>query len=156
MSTLTTLGTFDFTLDVKDPPCTTSSFASLVRKKFFDGTRCHRLTSNTIYVLQCGDPSGTGRGGPTYQIKDENLAKAAYTRGVVAMANAGPGTTGSQFFILYKNSTRLPKKYTVVGKVIRGLDLVDRVAKGGSNNGNGQGDGVPRTPVTIRTARIAA
>src|SRR5207244_5013759 len=96
----TNLGAITIRLDRRAAPCTVQSFHYLAGKKFFDGTRCHRLTSNTIYVLQCGDPSGTGRGGPTYQIKDENLAKAAYTRGVVAMANAGPGTTGSQFFIL--------------------------------------------------------
>lgn len=155
--TLTTnRGAINVELDRAAAPCTVQSLQYLAGKKFFDNTKCHRLTTGTIYVLQCGDPSGTGRGGPTYVMKEENLTKAAYTRGVVAMANAGAGTTGSQFFILYKNSTTLPKNYTVVGKVTAGLDVVDKVAKGGTDNANGQGDGAPKTAITIQTARIAA
>ncbi len=158
-------GTANFALDTNDgaitiqlnraaAPCTVQSFVYLAGKKFFDNTKCHRLTTANIFVLQCGDPSGTGGGGPTYQIKDENLAKAKYTRGMVAMANGGPNTNGSQFFILWKDSTSLPKSYTVIGKVAAGLDVVDRVAKAGSDNKNGSGDGAPRMSVIIKTARI--
>ena len=150
----TSAGAVTVQLDRAAAPCTTQSFVHLAGKKFFDGTRCHRLTTANIFVLQCGDPSGTGSGGPTYQIKDENLPKAKYTRGVVAMANGGPNTNGSQFFIIYKDSTSLPKNYTVIGKVTAGLDVVDKVAKAGSDNKNGAGDGAPKIPVTIRIARI--
>ena len=150
----TNLGAIDIQLDRAKAPCTVQSFAYLAGKKFFDGTKCHRLVTTTIYVLQCGDPSGTGNGGPTYQIKDENLKTASYTRGVVAMANGGANTDGSQFFIIYKDSTKLPKSYTVIGKVTTGLDIVDEVAKAGSNNSNATGDGAPKKAVTIKTASI--
>jgi peptidyl-prolyl cis-trans isomerase B (cyclophilin B) len=150
----TSAGAVTVGLDRAAAPCTVQSFVYLAGKKFFDGTKCHRLTTANIFVLQCGDPSGTGAGGPTYQIKDENLAKAKYTRGVVAMANSGPNTNGSQFFIIYKDSTSLPKNYTMIGKVTAGLDVVDDVAKAGSDDKNGPGDGAPKKPVTIRTARI--
>jgi peptidyl-prolyl cis-trans isomerase B (cyclophilin B) len=150
----TSVGAITIQLDRAEAPCTAQSFVYLAGKKFFDGTKCHRLTTANIFVLQCGDPSGTGGGGPTYQVKDENLAKAKYTRGTVAMANGGPNTNSSQFFIIYKDSTSLPKSYTVIGKVTTGLDLVDKVAKAGSDNKNGAGDGAPKTPVNIKTARI--
>jgi peptidyl-prolyl cis-trans isomerase B (cyclophilin B) len=148
----TNLGAITIQLDRSAAPCTVQSFAFLAGKKFFDNTKCHRLTTSGIFVLQCGDPTGTGSGGPTYQIKDENLAKASYKRGVVAMANGGPNTNGSQFFIIYKDSTSLPKSYTVIGKVTKGLDIVDKVAKAGPVT---QGDGAPKMAVTIKTARIA-
>ena len=150
----TNLGAIDIQLDRVNAPCTVQSFTYLASKKFFDGTKCHRLVTSGIYVLQCGDPSGSGSGGPTYQIKDENLKKASYTRGTVAMANSGANTNGSQFFIIYKDSTKLPKSYTVIGKVTSGLDLVDKVAKAGSTNSNGTGDGAPKEAVTIKTGRI--
>jgi peptidyl-prolyl cis-trans isomerase B (cyclophilin B) len=152
----TSVGAITVQLDRAGAPCIVQSFTYLAGKKFFDNTKCHRLVSANIYVLQCGDPSGTGRGGPTYQIKDENLAKAKYTRGVVAMANAGANTNGSQFFIIYKDSTSLPKNYTVIGKVVQGMDVIDQVAKAGSNNANGAGDGAPKKAVIIQTARIAS
>jgi peptidyl-prolyl cis-trans isomerase B (cyclophilin B) len=147
-------GAITVQLDRAAAPCTVQSFVYLAGKKFFDGTKCHRLTTANIFVLQCGDPSGTGSGGPTYRIKDENLARAKYTRGTVAMANSGPNTNGSQFFIIYKDSTGLPKNYTVIGKVTAGLDVVDGVAKAGSDNKNGAGDGAPKKPVIITSARV--
>jgi peptidyl-prolyl cis-trans isomerase B (cyclophilin B) len=150
----TNIGGITIQLDRASAPCTVQSFAYLAGKKFFDNTHCHRLTTTGIFVLQCGDPSGTGSGGPTYQIKDESLAKARYVRGVVAMANGGANTDGSQFFIIYKDSTSLPKSYTVIGKVTKGMDIIDRVAKAGSTNSNGSGDGAPKMAVTIKTARI--
>ena len=151
----TSAGAITIQLDRAGAPCTVQSFVYLAGKKFFDNTKCHRLTTSNIFVLQCGDPSGTGSGGPSYQIKDENLARAKYTRGMVAMANGGPNTNGSQFFIIWKDSTSLPKSYTVIGKVTAGLDVIDKVAKAGSDNKNGSGDGAPKLPVTIKTARIA-
>ena len=84
--------------------CTVNSFIYLAAKNYFNNTPCHRLTTAGIYVLQCGDPTGTGSGGPGYKFANENLAGAKYTQGTVAMANAGPGTNGSQFFLVYRNS----------------------------------------------------
>ena len=103
--------------------------------------------------LQCGDPSGTGGGGPGYQFADENLKGATYPRGTVAMANAGPGTNGSQFFLVYADST-LPPNYTPFGTITEGLDLLDTVAKAGSNDSNGAGDGKPKLSVEIKTLRV--
>src|SRR5262249_24040616 len=84
--------------------CTVNSFIYLANKSYFNSTTCPRLTTTGIYVLQCGDPTGTGRGGPGYKFADENLAGAKYTEGTVAMANSGPGSNGSQFFLVYRNS----------------------------------------------------
>src|SRR6478735_8703463 len=123
------------------------------RDGYFDNTMCHRLTTEGIYVLQCGDPKGDGTGGPGFTIPDENLPKAGadgtavYKRGTVAMANAGPGTTGSQFFLVYKDSP-LPPNYTVVGEITQGLDVLDHIAAQGTADGSG--DGAPKQPVQIQ------
>jgi len=141
-------------LDPARAPCTVQSFVFLTGKKFFDGTYCHRLTTGeTLAVLQCGDPSGTGQGGPTYQIKDEGLKGATYKRGTVAMANGGPNTNGSQFFLVYKDS-QLPPNYTPIGTLTAGLDVLDKIGKGGTDDSNGAGDGKPVLGVMIQTARI--
>src|SRR2546430_242150 len=131
MTTTTDLGAITVRLDPADAPCTVASFAYLAGRKFFDGTRCHRLVTSGIYVLQCGDPSGTGAGGPGYTYPDENLSgtRGTYPAGTVAMANAGPNTNGSQFFIVYQDSP-LPPRYTPFGNVTVGLDLVRTVAGG--------------------------
>ncbi|GAA2166096.1 protein kinase domain-containing protein [Actinomadura napierensis] len=143
----TNLGTLDIDLDAAKAPCTVNSVMYLAGKKYFDGTHCHRLTTDaSLKVLQCGDPSGTGTGGPGYRFPDENLGEAAYARGTVAMANAGPGTNGSQFFILYGDATSLPKSYTVFGHVTSGLDIVDKVARAGAEPAE---DGAPKLRVTI-------
>jgi peptidyl-prolyl cis-trans isomerase B (cyclophilin B) len=137
-------------------PCTTNSFRHLAQAKYFDGTSCHRLTTGNIFVLQCGDPTGTGSGGPGYQFPEENVpAEGAnnYPAGTVAMANAGPGTNGSQFFLVYKDTT-LPAGYTIFGKVTKGLDVVQKVADAGSDESNGAGDGKPKLPVTIKTVTV--
>ncbi len=133
VSTKTNRGTFAFTLDVKDSPCTTASFASLVRKKFFDGTRFHRIVPG--FVIQGGDPTGTGTGGPGYSVVDAPPATAKYTKGVVAMAktSAEPaGTSGSQFFVVTAADAGLPPDYALLGKVTSGLAVVERIGKLGN------------------------
>jgi peptidyl-prolyl cis-trans isomerase B (cyclophilin B) len=141
---VTNLGLIPLTLDRAQAPCTVQSFLHLTRNLFFNFTICHRLTAYpTLKVLQCGDPSGTGEGGPGYQFKDElptNLPPAPsdptgvrkiYARGTLAMANAGPNTNGSQFFIVYGDSVLRPN-YTIFGRVgSLGMATVDRVAAGG-------------------------
>jgi peptidyl-prolyl cis-trans isomerase B (cyclophilin B) len=133
--------------------CTVNSFVHLAAKKYFSSTHCHRLTTKGIYVLQCGDPTGTGSGGPGYEFPDENLSGAKYTAGTVAMANAGPGTNGSQFFLVYAN-TSLPPSYTPFGTIVSGLNIIQKVAKAGSDNSNGSGDGHPKEKVEIESVTI--
>ena len=150
-------GTGDLTFDAltTKAPYTTYSFKYLAGKNYFNNTTCHRLvTANGLYVLQCGDPTGTGSGGPGYQFQDENLTGATYPAGTIAMANAGAGTNGSQFFIVYKDS-QLPPNYTPWGKVTAGLDVITKIAAVGENDGsNGPGDGSPKQPVTIKSVTI--
>jgi peptidyl-prolyl cis-trans isomerase B (cyclophilin B) len=149
----TSIGTLDATLDADKTPCTVNSFVTLAKQGFFDKTPCHRLTTETtgIFVLQCGDPSGTGTGGPGYTIPDELSGKETYGPGTLAMANTGsPDTGGSQFFIVYQD-TPLPPQYTVFGQVSpAGVKLVQKVAKKGTDNAYGQGDGHPKVPVTLQ------
>jgi peptidyl-prolyl cis-trans isomerase B (cyclophilin B) len=133
--------------------CTVNSFVFLADKGYFSNTHCHRLTTSGIYVLQCGDPTGTGSGGPGYEFADENLTGATYTEATVAMANAGPNTNGSQFFLVYKNSTLSPA-YTPFGKIVSGLNILQQVAKAGSDNSNGAGDGHPKEKVVIVSVAI--
>jgi len=133
-------------------PRTVASMAKLAGDGFFDGTICHRLVTDGIFVLQCGDPTGTGTGGPGYTVPDENLPAEKqnnYPAGTVAMANAGPGTTGSQFFLVYKDTT-LPSGYTVWGKITEGLDVVSDIAAKGTDSG--ATDGAPKETVTIESA----
>jgi peptidyl-prolyl cis-trans isomerase B (cyclophilin B) len=155
------VGTVEVEVDTAHAPCTAASFTYLASKKFFDNTPCHRLTTQGIYVLQCGDPSGTGAGGPSYEFADENLPtdkRPAYPAGTVAMANAGAGTNGSQFFIVYKDIDQLPPNYTVWGKVTKGLDVVQKVADGGVDpaDPSNPGDGKPKTKTTIQTLTVSA
>jgi peptidyl-prolyl cis-trans isomerase B (cyclophilin B) len=136
-------------------PKTIASMAFLAESGYFDGTACHRVTTEGIYVLQCGDPRGNGSGGPGYEIPDENLpaeGTANYPAGTVAMANAGPGTGGSQFFVVYKDTT-LPSGYTIWGQVESGLDIVERIANAGVADGGN--DGRPAQPVVIDRATIS-
>ena len=143
-------------LAAAEAPCTTNSFRHLAEAKYFDGTSCHRLTTGGIFVLQCGDPTATGSGGPGYQFGEENLPDEGennYPAGTVAMANAGTGTNGSQFFLVYKDTT-LPANYTIFGTVTKGLDVVQKVADAGSDDSNGTGDGKPKLQVTIKTATV--
>jgi peptidyl-prolyl cis-trans isomerase B (cyclophilin B) len=155
MTLNTSQGAIAVKLDATKAPCTVQSFAYLLGKKFLDGTYCHRLVAGaSLSVLQCGDPSGTGQGGPTYQVKDEALKGATYKRGTVAMANAGPNTGGSQFFIVFKDS-QLPASYTPIGTVTTGLDVLDKIGKAGTDNSNAQGDGKPILGVQIKTATLS-
>jgi peptidyl-prolyl cis-trans isomerase B (cyclophilin B) len=146
----TSVGTLKATLDADKAPCTVNSFVSLANQGFYDNTPCHRLTTAGIYVLQCGDPTGTGTGGPGYTIPDEFSPTDTYGAGTLAMANTGqPNSGGSQFFIVYKN-TPLPPTYTVFGHITSGgVKAVQKVAAKGTDNAFGQGDGHPKTKVTI-------
>jgi peptidyl-prolyl cis-trans isomerase B (cyclophilin B) len=133
--------------------CTVNSFVFLAGKGFFNNTHCHRLTTSGIYVLQCGDPTGTGTGGPGYEFDDENLVGATYPAATVAMANSGANTNGSQFFLVYKN-TALPPSYTPFGTIVSGLNIIQQVAKAGTDNANGPGDGHPKEKVEIESVTI--
>jgi peptidyl-prolyl cis-trans isomerase B (cyclophilin B) len=135
--------------------CTVNSFVSLAKQSYFNNTKCHRLTTSGIFVLQCGDPTGTGEGGPGYAFGNENLTGAKYTAGTVAMANTGAAdSNGSQFFLVYKNSTTLPASYTPFGTITQGLPVIQAIAKAGSNNSNGTGDGAPKESVVIKSVTI--
>jgi peptidyl-prolyl cis-trans isomerase B (cyclophilin B) len=132
-------------------PCTVNSFVYLASKNYFSNTPCHRLTTSGIYVLQCGDPTGTGRGGPGYRFNDENLTGATYPVNTVAMANSVPNTNGSQFFLVYKNTTLQPN-YTPFGTIVQGLGVIQKVAAAGTANGTG--DGQPKEKVPIESVAI--
>jgi len=134
-------------------PCTTFSFRFLAEHQYYNQTHCHRLTTQGIYVLQCGDPTGTGSGGPGYSFNDENLAGATYPAGTVAMANAGPDTNGSQFFFVWKDTT-LPPDYTPFGRVTSGMAVLEKIAAAGDDDQNGPGDGFPTLPVDISRVTV--
>jgi cyclophilin family peptidyl-prolyl cis-trans isomerase len=130
---LTNLGGFAFRLDVEDSPCVTSSFASLVRKHFFDGTVFHRIVPG--FVIQGGDPTASGTGGPGYTVTDVPPANSLYTEGVVAMAKSPTeprGTGGSQFFIVTASNAGLQPDYAILGVVTRGLKVVERIGRLGN------------------------
>ncbi|WP_298866494.1 peptidylprolyl isomerase [uncultured Microbacterium sp.] len=144
----TSAGDLAVTLDADSAPCTVGSFLSLAKQAYFDGTNCHRLTTQGIFVLQCGDPTGTGTGGPGYSFPDELKGTETYPAGTLAMANAGPDTNGSQFFVVYAD-TQLPPSYTVFGHLdAASTQIVAGIAAEGTDNG--QPDGKPKTPVTIK------
>ncbi|BCJ47473.1 peptidyl-prolyl cis-trans isomerase [Actinoplanes ianthinogenes] len=166
----TNLGQIPLVLDRAEAPCTVQSFLHLTRHRFYDKTICHRLTAYpTLKVLQCGDPSGTGEGGPGYRYRDElptdlppaptdpTGVRRLYARGVLAMANAGPDTNGSQFFLVYGDSALRPN-YTIFGQVTpRGLTTLDRVAAGGiapTAEDPAPVDGAPALRTEICRARI--
>jgi peptidyl-prolyl cis-trans isomerase B (cyclophilin B) len=146
-------------------PQTVTNLSTLARAKYFDGTFCHRLTTEGIYVLQCGDPSAQGNGSPGSWkgYKDENLPTKTiltYPAGTVAMANSGPNTNGSQFFLVYKD-TALPASYTIWGKIKTGLPLLLKVEKVGaykvdeaSGNGYYTGDGLPVQTIEIKSVTV--
>jgi peptidyl-prolyl cis-trans isomerase B (cyclophilin B) len=164
----TNQGDIPVEVDRSKAPCTVQSIEHLVTSKFYDETTCHRLTASAgLKVLQCGDPLGTGGGGPGYSIPDELDAAGAlaptqlqdgtpaviYPRGAIAMANGGPNTGGSQFFLVYGDST-LPPNYTYFGTVdAAGLTVIDKIAAGGVGaGGTSAEDGPPAAPVQITSA----
>ncbi|MFG1935133.1 peptidylprolyl isomerase [Mycobacterium sp. NPDC048908] len=158
----TNQGNLGLQLDNAKSPCTVNSFASLAQQGYFNDTPCHRLTTSPgLAVLQCGDPTGQGTGGPGYQFDNEYPTNqfqpddpklqepVKYPRGTLAMANAGPGTNGSQFFLVYQDS-QLPPNYTVFGTIDQtGLATLDKIAAAGTADG-GQ-DGKPKDDVTIKS-----
>ncbi len=124
-------GDVKITLDRAKAPCTVNSFDALVRQGYYDQTSCHRLVDRGIFILQCGDPTGTGRGGPGYRFDDELSGHETYPAGTIAMANAGPNTNGSQFFIVWAD-TPLPAQYTVFGSVDeKSLSVIQKIASHG-------------------------
>jgi peptidyl-prolyl cis-trans isomerase B (cyclophilin B) len=158
-------GTIGLILNNAEAPCTVNNFASLAQKGFFDDTVCHRLTTAPEQgVLPCGDPSGTGSGCPGYQFANEYPTNQypgdehddpalrqplLYPRGTLAMANAGPDTNGSQFFLVYKDS-QLPPNYTVFGTIDEtGLQTLDKIAAAGVSGGGE--DGKPATGVRVKS-----
>jgi peptidyl-prolyl cis-trans isomerase B (cyclophilin B) len=150
----TSVGDIKAELDADTTPCTVNSFVSLAEQGYFDSTSCHRLTTSGIAVLQCGDPTGTGTGGPGYSFPDELSGQETYPAGTLAMANAGPNTNGSQFFIVY-GETPLPASYTVFGTIDdAGVAIVQKVADAGTDDANGPGDGHPNTPVDITKVTV--
>jgi peptidyl-prolyl cis-trans isomerase B (cyclophilin B) len=147
----TNRGAFAATLNDTTTPCTANSFTSLAKQGYFNKTKCHRLTTQDIFVLQCGDPTASGTGGPGYSFADELNGKETYPAGTLAMANSGPNTNGSQFFIVYAE-TPLPPSYTVFGKVdAAGLQVVKKIAAAGTTNGSP--DGAPKQDVVIESVR---
>ncbi|NJC72730.1 peptidylprolyl isomerase [Planosporangium thailandense] len=175
MTINTNQGVIEAQLDRAGAPCTAASFAYLAGKHFFDNTKCHRLSTSGIYVLQCGDPSGTGTGGPAYRFPDEKMPTPAadaspspsasagprtdlYPAGTLAMANSGPDTNGSQFFIVYKDGSALDPKYTVFGKVTKGLDLVQKVAAAGHDGAFDPtpGGGHPKMDLAFQSVTVTA
>lgn len=167
VSMMTDQGPIGLMLNNAESPCTVNSFISLGAKDFFAGTQCHRLTTSPMLsVLQCGDPAGDGTGGPGYQFANEYPTDqyapddpaaqepVTYPRGTLAMANAGPGTNGSQFFLVYQDSM-LPPQYTVFGTIQEdGLATLDKIAEAGvASGGRSPDDGPPATKVTIKSVR---
>ena len=165
----TNRGTIVIDLKNRMAPCTVGSFVSLASQQYFNNTMCQRLTTIAYFVLQCGDPTGTGTGGPGYVFNSENLSslkqvavpaapggkEAIYPAGIVAMANTGqPDSNGSQFFLVYKK-TELPASYTPFGTIVSGLNIVQNVAKAGSDNSNRAGDGHPMKKVQIESVTIS-
>jgi peptidyl-prolyl cis-trans isomerase B (cyclophilin B) len=153
----TTCGKVTIALDAAKAPHTVNSFSFLAGEQYFDHTKCHRLTTDSIFVLQCGDPTASatvpgGAGDPGYKFADENLTGATYPAGTVAMANSGPGTNGSQFFLVYKD-TQLPPKYTPFGKITGGLDVVQKIAAAGTLEG--RPDGHPMADVTLNSVTVS-
>jgi peptidyl-prolyl cis-trans isomerase B (cyclophilin B) len=141
-------------------PVTITQLATLARGRYFNDSLCHRLTTQGSFVLQCGDPTATGTGGPNFTYRDENLPDQKginYPAGTVAMRNSGPGvngegTNGSQFFFVFADTTLLPR-YTIWGNVTQGLDIVKAIAKAGVKGGGA--DGTPNQQISIKRVTVS-
>ncbi len=150
----TNCGVIEIMADAEKAPVTVTTIGFLANAKFYDASICHRLTTSGIFVLQCGDPTTSRSGGPGFTFKDENLPTQSgvnYPKGTIAMANSGPNTNGSQFFIVYQDTT-LPPNYSIWGKVTRGMEIIEKIAANGTFDG--APDGAPKYPVEIKTARL--
>jgi cyclophilin family peptidyl-prolyl cis-trans isomerase len=147
----TSMGTMTIALDAASAPKTVNNFVFLARQGFYDGVIFHRIIQG--FMCQGGDPDGTGRGGPGYKFEDELPQPGRYEVGSVAMANAGPNTNGSQFFIVSGQSgVRLPPQYSLFGKVVKGLDVVDEMEKVKTGGGDRPAQDVVINKVTITEA----
>ena len=150
----TNCGHFTVRVDQKAAPATAASFVALARKGFFDGTAFHRIVPG--FVIQGGDPTGSGQGGPGYTTTDKPPADTVYERGMVAMAKTGeepPGTAGSQFFVVTGQAPDLAPEYATLGRVTKGLDVVERIGQLGDPSSGGAG--TPLEPVVVRRATVA-
>jgi len=146
----TEAGDIEVALNAKETPITVNNFVWLSQKGFYDGTIFHRVMKG--FMIQGGDPKGDGTGGPGYQFKDEAFT-GEYARGTIAMANAGPNTNGSQFFIMHANYP-LPKNYVIFGHVIKGLEAVDKIAEAPVTTGPSGEPSKPVTPVKVTSVEI--
>jgi len=153
-ATLTTnKGAFDVDLFVDKAPQTVNNFVNLAREGYYDNTPFHRIVAG--FVVQGGDPTGSGSGGPGYKFGDELPTDLDYKRGVLAMANAGPNTNGSQFFVCLTDlSGKLPKNYTIFGQVTSGLDVVDQLAATPTRRGSSGENSSPTEPVTLESVSV--
>jgi peptidyl-prolyl cis-trans isomerase B (cyclophilin B) len=154
-----TAGDIPVTLDRALAPCTVNAFVELSKQGFFTDTECHRLGTDGLQMLQCGDPTATGTGGPGFSYKDEVFPELKYGRGILAMANSGPDTNGSQFFMVYGDAP-LPASYTVFGSISDdGLKVLDKVARDGIDPAaaaqSQDGTGKPKTPVKFTAVTVA-
>lgn len=146
----TTLGDIDIALNVKITPNTVNNFVYLSKLGFYNDTIFHRVIRR--FMIQGGDPKGDGTGGPSYRFADEKFT-GDYEAGAVAMANAGPDTNGSQFFIMHQKYN-LPKNYTIFGKVVQGMDVVDKIALSEVTTSDSGEDSKPINPVAIKSVEI--
>jgi peptidyl-prolyl cis-trans isomerase B (cyclophilin B) len=151
----TNCGSFTVQVDQKAAPATAASFVGLARKGFFDDTVFHRIVPG--FVIQGGDPTGSGQGGPGYTTRDKPPADTVYERGMVAMAKTGAepsGTAGSQFFVVTGRAPDLAPEYATLGRVRRGMSVVERISRLGDPSSGGAG--TPLEPVVIRKTRVSA
>lgn len=147
----TTEGDITIKINALDTIMASTNFVYLARLGYYEGTVFHRVVKD--FMIQGGDPTGTGSGGPGYNFKDEPF-EGEYVRGAVAMANSGPDTNGSQFFIVHKDSLQLPKSYVIFGKVISGMDVVDKIANAPVEDGGSGEVSKPLSPVSIIKAEV--
>lgn len=143
-------GDITITLNAKETPITVNNFVALARTNFYNGTPFHRVIRG--FMIQGGDPKGDGTGGPGYKFADEPFT-GEYTRGTVAMANSGPNTNGSQFFIMHADN-QLPKNYVIFGKVTEGLEAVDAIAAAPVTQSPTGEESIPVTPVKVTSVEI--
>ena len=147
----TSLGIITILLNAKETPITVNNFVYLARQKFYDNTIFHRVIKD--FMIQGGDPKGNGTGGPGYQFDDEKFS-GQYTKGTVAMANAGPNTNGSQFFIMH-GTTDLPPNYVIFGKVTEGIEVVDTIAQSPVTTNSSGERSKPVTPIKLISVEIS-